>query len=308
MDTAIANIVHGSFVCVFLEIAYRKAAPTAHGGILGSYTDVQATDINADYWAEAGYIFFYSYLLCLMTQLFGFKDMKTITTSTLFRSTLSFLHGLDGFAALLIGASMYYRSRIGLWIGSIMITKVFLIHLLNRLILAKKSDLGIFAECTQTTKSYLHHVSSFFFLSHPSEIIITTLWRTISMTGHATLVLRGKVSPSNISKINWILAYMRILMVIAVLYFCFVNDEIASAFGRSAVGHISYMMVRAGPVYQTGSMYLNEKEKEHWASCSDGQKMYHLITGKYFMLSVELMLLLFTSLVFFSLKIASLLI
>lgn len=300
MDDAISNIVHASLVGVFLEIAHRLHTASA------SIQEIDGTVLNGvpEYWTQGGYILFISYALCLLTQLFGFKNMKSITTSAVFRSTLSFLHGLDGVAALLIGTSIYYKSKIGLWMGSIMITKVFLIHLLNRLILAKKSDLGVLAECTQTTKSFLHHVSSFLFISHPAEIIITTIWRTISMTGHATLVLRGRVSPSTVSKINWILAYMRIFMVLVVFYFCFTNDEVCGAFGRSAIGHISYMMVRAGPVYKTGSMYLNEKEKEHWMSCTEEQKVIYLLTGKYLMLSIELSLLLLLSGILFTLRIA----
>lgn len=297
MDDVITSIVHISFVGVFLEIAH-----VSHQATIGT----QEIDgvMNREFWIEGGYILLISYVLCLLTQLFGFKNVKSITTSPVFRSTLSFLHGLDGLAAMVIGTSIYFKSKTGLWIGSIMITKVFLIHLLNRLILAKKSDLGMFAECTQTTKSFLHHVSSFLFISHPAEIIITTIWRTISMTGHATLVLRGKVSSLTISRINWGLAYMRIFMVVLVLYFCLTNDDISGAFGKSAIGHISYMMVRAGPVYKTGSMYLDEKEKEHWISCTDDQKIVYLITGKYLILSLELALLLILSGILLTLRIA----
>jgi hypothetical protein len=47
----------------------------------------------------------------------------------------------------------------------------------------------------------------------------------------------------NISKINWILAYMRIFMVILILILCLYYPDIRRAFGESAIGHISYMMV-----------------------------------------------------------------
>ena len=188
-----------------------------------------------------------------------------------------------------------------------MITKIFLIHLLNRLILAKKCDQGIFAECTQTTKSFLHHVSSFLFICNPTEIVITTIWRTISMTGHSTLVLRGKWKPETISIVSWILAYMRIAMVTSVLIICYLNHDVRDAFGRSAVGHISYMMVRAGPVFKTGALYLNDEEKLLWNEFSDDQKLYHLLKGTHFMLSVELSLLVFTSLFFATVKVSLLL-
>jgi hypothetical protein len=179
MDEIITNIVHISLAGVCCEVLYRISSAA-----------IVTTKENGDpYWFEGGFIFLISYVLCIITQLSGFKDITYISKSESFRSLLSILHGLDGFAALLIGVSLYYKSKIGLWLSLIMITKIFLIHLLNRLILAKKSDLGILAECTQTTKSYLHHVSSFLFISHPTEIIITTLWRTISMTGRINIYI-----------------------------------------------------------------------------------------------------------------------
>ena len=294
MDSVISSIVHASIGCIAVEALHRRLSP-------------QIRDDLPQYWTQGGHIFFYSYILCLLTQLMDFKNIKWITASVYFRSALSFLHGLDGVAALLIGLSMYYESEVGLWISSIMITKFFLIHLLNRLILAKKSDTDIWVECTQTTKSFLHHVSSFLFICHPTEIIITSIWRTVSMTGHATLVLRGKWKPDTIMKVSYILAQMRILVVFGILLICAVNSEVREAFGRSAVGHISYMMVRAGPVFKTGAIYLNDDEKITWNGCSDGEKMAHLIKGTYPMLSVELALLSFTSAFFFAMRIYTLL-
>jgi hypothetical protein len=179
MDEVITNIVHLSLGGVFCEVIYRISSAAIVTANENNYNG----ENGHPYWFEGGYIFLISYILCIITQLSGFKDITYISKSESFRSLLSILHGLDGFAALLIGMSLYYKSKIGLWLSLIMITKIFLIHLLNRLILAKKSDLGLLAECTQTTKSYLHHVSSFLFISHPTEIVITTLWRTISMTG-----------------------------------------------------------------------------------------------------------------------------
>jgi hypothetical protein len=292
MDNAISNIVHASIACIGLEALHRKFSPAPINGL-------------SLYWTRGGYIFFYSYTFCLLTQLMEFKNLKSITTSSYFRWTLSFLHGLDGLAALFIGISIYYESEIGLWISSVMITKFFLIHLLNRLILAKKSDLGILAECTQTTKSFLHHVSSFLFICHPTEIIITALWRTISMTGHATLVLRGRWKPETISTVSWFLAYMRVCMVLGILVICYLHDDVRDAFGRSAVGHVSYMMVRAGPVFKTGSIYLTDEEKLTWSECSDGQKILHLLKGTYLMLSIELALLVCASAFFMTMRVST---
>lgn len=291
MDATINNIVHFSLGCVCLEIVYRVFSSNA---------------LNVVYWNDGGLIFFYSYTLCILTQLLGFKDLTIISKSEYFRSTLSLLHALDGVAALLIGISLYYRNKIGLWMSLLMITKFFLIHLVNRLILASKKDNNntMLAEFTQTTKSFLHHVASFLFISNPTEIIITSIWRTISMTGHATLVLRGRLDPKIISKINWFLAYVRILMVIFIIVTCVVNIEVRDSFGRSAVGHIAYMMVRLGPVYITGSMYLNDKEKLIWMNSTEKQKIQDLLTGKYFWFSIEMVLLVFCSIYFAYLRIS----
>ena len=127
------------------------------------------------------------------------------------------------------------------------------------------------------------------------------------MTGHSTLVLRGKWNPETISTVSWILAYMRIAMVTSLLIICYLNNDLRDALGRSAVGHISYMMVRAGPVFKTGAIYLNDEQKLVWNEFSDDQKLYHLLKGTHLMLSVELLLLTFTSLFLATVKVSLLL-
>jgi hypothetical protein len=58
-------------------------------------------------------------------------------------------------------------------------------------------------------------------------------------------------------------------------------------------------MVRLGPVYKTGSIYLDEVKKEKWTNSTEKQKIYDAVTGKYPTLSVELALLAFTTFFFF---------
>jgi 1,4-dihydroxy-2-naphthoate octaprenyltransferase len=100
---------------------------------------------------------------------------------------------------------------------------------------------------------------------------------------------------------------MRILMVISILITCICYPDVRIAFGESAIGHISYMMVRLGPVYKTGSMYLNKEEKIKWDNSTEKEKMYDLLTGKYLMFSIEVFLLIVTSIIFAVLRISILL-
>ena len=279
-DDFTESIVVFCLVAVFLETAYRIAS------------------IDHEFWWQGGHSFLLSFGLCLMTQLMQIKD-STVEKSVLFRSLLSILHGMDGMAALLIGLSIYFRSIVGLWIGLIIITKIFLIHVLNRMILGKKTDGGILAECTQTTKSFLHHVSSFLFIQEPTEIIITTVWRFVSMSGHALLVLRGKVSSITVYRLNWMVAILRIIILLGLFVGCLYDKTLRCSFGRSAVGHITYMMVRFGPVFRSGSMYLDAKEKEAWSEVSECGKVCRLVTGQPNMfMALELCLLLATSTLF----------
>ena len=275
------NIVVVCMVAVFLETAYRIAS------------------MDKEFWWQGGHAFLFAFGLCLMTQLMQIKDISSVEKSIVFRSLLSVLHGMDGVAALLIGLSIYFRSIVGLWIGLIIITKIFLIHVLNRMILGKKTDGGILAECTQTTKSFLHHCANFLFIQEPTEIMITTMWRFVSMSGHALLVLRGKVSPITVYRLNWIVAILRIVILLGLFVGCLYDKTLRCAFGRSAIGHITYMMVRFGPVFHSGSMYLDAKEKEAWSEVSECGKVYRIVTGQpNVFMALELCLLLATSTLF----------
>lgn len=72
----------------------------------------------------------------------------------------------------------------------------------------------------------------------------------------------------------------------------------------SAVGHVSYMIARIGPVFRLGSHYLdNEADKKRWTLLTDTQRLAELVyERKYPYLSLELGLLLLTSLYFMYLR------
>jgi hypothetical protein len=56
------------------------------------------------------------------------------------------------------------------------------------------------------------------------------------------------------------------------------------------MGHISYLVVRMGPVFRLGSLYIPEDEKHEWKNYSDMKKIRLLISGQYPWLSVELII------------------
>lgn len=62
----------------------------------------------------------------------------------------------------------------------------------------------------------------------------------------------------------------------------------------SSVGHLSYMVVRLGPVYQLGGTFLSEHNKEEWKKHSNTKKIDLLLrVPAYSWLLFEIVLLLF---------------
>lgn len=280
MSDGVKFIVQASCFLVFFEGLWRHAIRDTH------------------YWSNGLFLFLLAYVICIASEICGFKD-SSLAKDSAFRSLLSISHGLDGLSAFVIGVAMYYRSVLWLSIGIAVMCKFGLIHLLNRMILAKKPQGdNFFDTMQQTTKSYLHHVASFLFVYTPEEIALTAAWRTISMTGHAMLVLRGKVSADNLRKLSWVLSYIRNAFMVALLATCFYAPSIRKAFGHSAAGHIAYMTVRLVPVFQLGGAYLTPEEKEEWGLLDDAGRMKVLLSCKHPWLTLELSLLVFTTVYF----------
>ncbi|RYY89133.1 hypothetical protein EON63_01245, partial [archaeon] len=254
---------------------------------------------ESDYWYYAGYVFLLSYILCIATELGGIKDLALVR-SDWFRQLMSVCHALDGVAATVVGLGMYYRSPLLLLTGTIVLTKFCLLHIMNRMILAHKKPNNIFESMYYTTKSFLHHLSSFLFLSQHEEIIFTTIWRTLSMTAHASLVLRGKMLDEHLATLTVILGYIRIVFMCMLLFILVLVElpsyllnplsilpialqnyvlELHNQFSGSAMGHISYLVIRLGPVYKTGGVYLTSEQKKHYSSLADHQRLGALIHG-----------------------------
>lgn len=286
MDDAIKFIVHACCFLVLCEILWRSFLFLHRN----EYVETIKRGHYDEAWGFAIKSLVFSYVMCILTDFLGLKDSAFVKSST-FRNVLSMMHGVDGLAAGLMGVAMYYHSSYLFIIAQLIISKFFLLSLLNRMILANKKTDIIMDNFSQTSKSYLHHVASFLFITRPEEILLTALWRTISMFGHSVLVLRGRVEPSTLSSFSWILAYLRIGFMFLLLIICFVRSDIRESFACSAIGHIAYTAVRLGPVFRLGSIYLKEHEKEEWQSFTDGERLKTLFSGKYKWLSLELFLL-----------------
>jgi hypothetical protein len=249
-------------------------------------------------------IFLGSYLLCIVTILVDFKSTSFAQSKAL-RFAIKLLHACDGIVALLLGSGIFYKSNALLLVGMVCITKVFLLHLLSRMVTGVKA-FSTQAVVLQTTKTFIHHTSSFYFISHPSVAFYSGLWRFISMNGHAALALKDSISPAFYSQLMWTISYMRDLAMIFIMWLCYLYPELRRGFALSASGHIAYMIVRLGPVFRIASVYFpSSVMQEKWSNMTDLQRIGELLQGKHVWLSIELGLLTVTSVIFLLLRITT---
>lgn len=248
-------------------------------------------------WSQPCVYFAISYALCIVAVFFNLKS-KAFFQSKLFRDRLSFLHALDGVSALLMGVAVYLGSDALLVLTLLTITKFFLLHMLSRMVTGEASATH-WEVCVQCTKTYIHHVGSFLFVHDAPTALWTATWRFISMNGHAALTYRKSLVPELYIQIMWAITHARNAVLIAVLVGCSVDPRLRRGFALSASGHMAYMLVRVGPVFRLGSLYMEggagaEDKKKWWAEqLTDGQRLRQLLSGKYnwFLLEVSLLLL-----------------
>lgn len=153
-------------------------------------------------------------------------------------------------------------------------------------------------ELTATLKSYIHHNASFFFLDNKEVIVITTIWRAVSMSGHLAQALQRKqyITAGQLYDFNWKLTHARNVIVASILCACYWFPDIRAGFGRSAVGHVGYMLVRAGPVFRLGSVYVGDKAV--WQSHSDWKRLSIMASGKHPFITIEVGSLVAVSILF----------
>ena len=276
------------------------------------YRTVSCGNVNLLINSQFNPALYYSitYLLCMVVIYLNIKTMPFFKLPLL-RNFLSILHAIDGFIALILGLAAYYESNLLLLIGVIGISKIFLLHLLCRMVTGEVAHTHN-EVAFQTTKSYIHHVGSFLFLpQNKAVILITALWRFNSMNGHAALTFRHRMKFETYELILWKISHIRNFFIVAIITASLIYPDIRRGLGKflcihyyiisaniclavSAVGHASYLIVRIGPVFRIGSIYLAEgEEKNKWGKSTDSYRLNAILKLKYpyFTLELGLMLL-----------------
>lgn len=118
------------------------------------------------------------------------------------------------------------------------------------------------------------------------------------MSGHAAqaLSLKKHISSQQLYRFNWLLSHVRNCIVLYILFQCYHDPELRIGFGESAIGHIAYMLVRAGPVFRLGSVYVGDKAL--WQSHTDWKRLKIMLSGQYPFITFEIGSLLFLSILF----------
>jgi len=191
-----------------------------------------SSETSTAYDFNLGLLFLAGYALCVTAILLNLKDVKFFQ-SAMVRETISFMHALDGFNAVLIGVGLYCNSLLLTFVGLVFMTKLFLLYLLSRMVTGVKTH-STMSVILQTTKTYIHHTGSFFFIATTAYdvIIITSVWRFISMNGHAALTFRKSLAPDTYNRIMWIIAHMRNAVLAVVLLLCVLYPKIRAGFGE----------------------------------------------------------------------------
>lgn len=242
-----------------------------------------------------------SYVMCIIVIYLDVKNMEFFKSKFL-RNIITALHALDGVLALCMGLGLYYRDTLLFVLSILGITKLFLLHLLSRMVTGVKVH-DKFSIAVQTTKTFLHHTASFYFINNGKVIIVTALWRFVSMNAHAALVLKDYLAPQTYDAIMWLATHARNIAMLVVLLLCVFDDESRSGFAVSGTGHAAYLLVRLGPVFRLGSLYFpSEAEKKAWNEKTDYSRLMELLSGKHPWFILELGLLSLTTIVMVGLR------
>lgn len=188
----------------------------------------------SDYEAKLSAIFISSYILSIGMVFLDVKSSQFYSKNESFiRSVIKVLHGSDSFCALLLGVGLWFHNLTLISTSCLLLTKFFLLHLLSRAVTGVKTTDKL-SMCIETTKAYLHHMGNFLFIG-PEDytmILITTIWRFLSLTGHLAMYLSEN---SVISKnfFFWQLSYCRNAAILIMLFLCQYSNNIRSGFGEN---------------------------------------------------------------------------
>ena len=188
-----------------------------------------------DYEAKLRAIFISSYILSISMVFLDVKSSRFYSQNELLiRTVVKVLHGSDCLCALLLGVGLWFHSLALISISCLLLTKFFLLHLLSRAVTGVKTTDKL-SMCIETTKAYLHHMGNFLFIG-PEDyvmILITTIWRFLSLTGHLAIYLS---EDSVISKnfFFWQLSFCRNAAIMILLLLCHCSSSIRSGFGEKS--------------------------------------------------------------------------
>lgn len=118
------------------------------------------------------------------------------------------------------------------------------------------------------------------------------------MSGHSAQALHFKkvIDKDQLFRFNWILSHIRNLVVVIIFAVCVAYPRVRKGFGLSAVGHVGYILVRAGPVFRLGSVYVGDRPL--WQGRTDRDRVLVLLRGNHPYLTIEVLSLTFIGALF----------
>ena len=118
------------------------------------------------------------------------------------------------------------------------------------------------------------------------------------MSGHSAQALHFKkvIDKDQLFRFNWILSHIRNFVVVIIFAVCVVYPRVRKGFGLSAVGHVGYILVRAGPVFRLGSVYVGDRPL--WQGRTDRDRVLVLLRGNHPYLTIEVLSLTFLGVLF----------
>ena len=191
-------------------------------------------------------IFLCSYYCCCLSCIVGkgLLDKYLIKTGNLY-SFLTNFQGMDGISMMALGWSMYHNNFIGVSVATIILCRFSLLFLYDMTIVAQQHSHDLSDYITNLTRQYLHHLGSFLFITDPTTMILTTMWRTASIFGHMIIFFpEGTLSTTNKNRLKWCIITIRLFACISVFLLCIVFPTVRKGFIESAAGHVAYMLCR----------------------------------------------------------------
>jgi hypothetical protein len=274
--------------------------------LLGGESALLAFEPSRVYWMPAFACLAVQYILCIVIGLSGLKELP-IVKAPAFRSALDLLHSLDGVSTLMMGYAIYSKNLFLLISAMSIISKFGMLSLYNRMILGyddvQKIDNLVYFNIVRTTKSFLHHFGNFLFLNNKIDITLATIWRTLSMSGHAATGLKKVLDPKLMEVIDHLLSNIKHFFVVCFISMLCLSPEVRQCFQVSAAGHIAYMIVRIEPVYRIGSIYIPRAERAEWMASTHQEKFKRLLSLEHPIFLFELVSLAALTLGFVALRV-----